>query len=85
MRDLSPDYLQGFMSYVDTLIWLEQANPLKAAAARSGAGEEAKVVRQTQHGKALTGRRLTFAAAPQITCIAGPRPPAPRESATAGS
>ena len=42
MRDLSPDYLQGFMSYVDTLIWLEQANPVKPATARSSAGEDAK-------------------------------------------
>lgn len=53
MRDLSPDYLQGFMSYVDTLIWLEQANPLKAAAARSGAGEEAK----KPSGKRSTAKR----------------------------
>lgn len=53
MRDLSPDYLQGFMSYVDTLIWLEQANPLKAAAARSGAGEEAK----KSSGKRSTAKR----------------------------
>lgn len=53
MRDLSPDYLQGFMSYVDTLIWLEQANPLKAAATRSGAGEEAK----KSSGKRSTAKR----------------------------
>ena len=30
MRDIAPDYLQGFMSYIDTLIWLEQADPSKA-------------------------------------------------------
>ena len=29
MRDLAPDYLQGFMSYIDTLIWLEHASPAK--------------------------------------------------------
>ena len=27
MRDVAPDYLQGFMSYIDTLIWLEHADP----------------------------------------------------------
>ena len=32
MRDIAPDYLQGFMSYVDTLIWLEHAAPAKPAA-----------------------------------------------------
>lgn len=35
MRDIAPDYLQGFMSYVDTLIWLENADPTKRAAGRS--------------------------------------------------
>ena len=25
MQDIAPDYLQSFMSYVDTLIWLESA------------------------------------------------------------
>ena len=25
MHDLAPDYLQSFMSYIDTLIWLESA------------------------------------------------------------
>jgi hypothetical protein len=29
MRDIAPDYLQGFMSYIDTLIWLEHADPTK--------------------------------------------------------
>lgn len=29
MRELSPDYLQGFMSYVDTLIWLDHADPTR--------------------------------------------------------
>jgi len=31
MRDHAPAYLQGFMSYVDALIWLEHAAPLKPA------------------------------------------------------
>ena len=26
MRDLSPEYLDRFMSYVDALLWLDQAN-----------------------------------------------------------
>jgi hypothetical protein len=40
MRDLSPDYLQGFMSYIDTLVWLEQASPLKPGTDRPGEGEK---------------------------------------------
>ena len=31
MRDTAPDYLQGFMSYIDALIWLEQASTIKPA------------------------------------------------------
>jgi len=43
MRDIAPDYLQGFMSYIDTLIWLEQADPTKSVAGRaSGADKELK-------------------------------------------
>ncbi len=42
MRDISPDYLQGFMSYIDTLIWLEQANPVKPHSSRSSIGDETK-------------------------------------------
>jgi hypothetical protein len=38
MRKLSPDYLRRFLSHVDSLLWLEQANqkyaPVKAKAAR---------------------------------------------------
>jgi hypothetical protein len=26
MRDVSPEYLDAFMSHVDTLLWLEQAS-----------------------------------------------------------
>jgi hypothetical protein len=40
MRDCSPDYLQGFMSYVDTLIWLEQASAARPNADRSPAREK---------------------------------------------
>ncbi len=39
MRDIAPDYLQGFMSYIDTLIWLEHADPTKPATGRASAGE----------------------------------------------
>jgi len=39
MRDIAPDYLQGFMSYIDTLIWLEHADPTRPAGGRATAGE----------------------------------------------
>lgn len=39
MRDIAPDYLQGFMSYIDTLIWLEHAAQTKPATARSSGSE----------------------------------------------
>lgn len=42
MRDISPEYLQGFMSYIDTLIWLEQATPLKPPANRAAGSEDSK-------------------------------------------
>lgn len=45
MRDISPDYLQGFMSYIDTLIWLDHADPAKPPAGRSSAGETEKKAR----------------------------------------
>ncbi|WP_434516257.1 DUF2894 domain-containing protein [Dechloromonas sp. ARDL1] len=36
MRDVAPDYLRGFMSYVDTLIWLEHADPTRPTARSEG-------------------------------------------------
>ena len=39
MRDIAPDYLQGFMSHIDTLIWLEHATPIKANADRPATTE----------------------------------------------
>lgn len=33
MRDLSPEYLNRFMSYVDALLWIDQANGSMASAA----------------------------------------------------
>ncbi|MFZ2268077.1 MAG: DUF2894 domain-containing protein [Azonexus sp.] len=49
MRDIAPDYLQGFMSYIDTLIWLEHADPTKPGAGRAG-GEGEKKTRTTKRG-----------------------------------
>jgi hypothetical protein len=37
MRELSPGYLQHFLSYVDTLSWLEQMNDGGVLAAKEGA------------------------------------------------
>jgi hypothetical protein len=42
MRDISPDYLQGFMSYIDTLIWLEHAAPTKPVSGRATGGKTEK-------------------------------------------
>lgn len=43
MRNIAPDYLQGFMSYIDTLIWLDHADPTKQKAGRgTGNGSEKK-------------------------------------------
>lgn len=42
MRDIAPDYLQGFMSYIDTLIWLDHADPTKPVTGRSSGGEREK-------------------------------------------
>jgi len=39
MRDIAPDYLQGFMSHIDTLIWLEHATPTNIKAARTSVGK----------------------------------------------
>lgn len=48
MRDRSPDYLQGFMSYIDTLIWLEHASPVRPKADRSPTGEDEKKAKTTK-------------------------------------
>ena len=48
MRDVSPDYLQGFMSYIDTLIWLDHADPTRAPAGRSSGGEGEKKPRTSK-------------------------------------
>ncbi|MEJ7929832.1 DUF2894 domain-containing protein [Ramlibacter sp. AN1015] len=46
MRELSPDYLQRFLEVADTLLWLEQAEPTKAAS-RPGAGKAAGTAAKT--------------------------------------
>lgn len=48
MRDIAPDYLQGFMSYIDTLVWLEQTSPAKPASGRlSGVERETAGLKQS--------------------------------------
>ena len=48
MRDISPDYLQGFMSYIDALIWLDHADPTKVAASRTATADGEKKTRITK-------------------------------------
>ena len=53
MREVSPDYLDRFMSYVDALMWLEQAGTAGAAAAPAGAGRgDARQQRKPGRGRA---------------------------------
>jgi hypothetical protein len=49
MRDLSPEYLNRFMSYVDTLLWVDQANAGSASATASPPRAE-------NHRKAARGK-----------------------------
>ena len=51
MRDVAPDYLQGFMSHIDTLIWLEQADPARTLG-RSSPGNSEKKPRVAKRGAA---------------------------------
>jgi len=53
MRDHAPDYLQGFMSYVDTLIWLEHASPLRPNADRSPTAEGGKKTKSTKRNSGV--------------------------------
>jgi hypothetical protein len=50
MRDLSPEYLNRFMSYVDALLWIDQANGSMAAAAATAPRTENS--KKTGRGKA---------------------------------
>jgi Protein of unknown function (DUF2894) len=52
MRDLSPEYLNHFMSYVDTLSWVEQANSASASAAASTTRAESGGRKTARAGKA---------------------------------
>jgi hypothetical protein len=54
MRDIAPDYLQGFMSYIDTLIWLDHADPTKPASGRAASGDGEK---KSKSGKRSTSKR----------------------------
>ena len=51
MRDIAPDYLNRFVSYVDTLLWLEHAEAKAAAAVKTGAEKKGRAGR----GKARAG------------------------------
>lgn len=43
MRDISPEYLRQFMTYADTLLWLDQAEAARAPARKAAArGEREK-------------------------------------------
>lgn len=48
MRDIAPDYLQGFMSYIDTLIWLDHADLTRPQAGRGAGNEREKKPRNTK-------------------------------------
>lgn len=50
MRDIAPDYLQGFMSYIDTLIWLDHADPTRAMGGKLSGGEVEKKLRTARRG-----------------------------------
>lgn len=47
MRDISPAYLKRFMSYVDTLLWLDQAHgkPVATSTAGGDSGKKRKTTR----------------------------------------
>lgn len=42
MRDISPEYLRQFMTYADTLLWLDQIESGRAAARKSSGREKAR-------------------------------------------
>jgi hypothetical protein len=54
MRDISPDYLQGFMSYIDALIWLDHADPTRPTSSRLVSGEGEKK-RKTKKRAVISG------------------------------
>lgn len=46
MRELSPDYLERFVAYVDALQWLEQANEAAAQEPRPAAAKKSMAARR---------------------------------------
>lgn len=52
MRDISPEYLRQFMTYADTLLWLDQAESGRSPARKSAARGEREKKRKTGQGKA---------------------------------
>ena len=60
MRELSPDYLNRFVSYVDTLLWLEKSEamlvPAKAAEKTKGRKASKKVAASRGKKKTTRGR-----------------------------
>jgi len=53
MRDVSPDYLSRFVSYVDTLLWLEQAGKKNESVAEKAPSPKAKT--KTKRRAAVPG------------------------------
>jgi hypothetical protein len=47
MRDISPDYLKRFMSYVDALFWLDQADSSRNPGQKNAAGGDAEKTRKS--------------------------------------
>lgn len=47
MRDISPDYLKRFMSYVDALFWLDQADSSRNPGQKNAAGGDADKPRKS--------------------------------------
>ncbi len=50
MRDIAPEYLEQFVSYVDTLLWLEQVDGARAPAPKSAGRSEAARKRKSGRG-----------------------------------
>lgn len=47
MRDISPEYLKRFMSYVDALFWLDQADSSRNPGQKNSAGGDAEKTRKS--------------------------------------
>ncbi|WP_368311919.1 DUF2894 domain-containing protein [Luteibacter sp. CQ10] len=57
MRELSPEYLRHFLSYVDDLSWLEQVHAAKAPAARDTPRAAVVAKKRARKPKAATARK----------------------------